>query len=751
MNLSDKNSCIVTLIETLIELDTSGKKQTSDKLDKLETTLAEMKDIVAQASRPQSDIDIIRTPLPRQLDYLIEVGDGAVASVLTSLKFDSMYFREANVSAAHSKTFQWLFDNQSDFYKWLSANPTGPFWISGKPGSGKSTLMKFISRQETCQEALQAWTKDELLITAHFYFWSAGTPMQKSLQGLLQTILYQIMKACPLLIPSIAPNRWAGALDKTVEDPWTWDEALATLNRFIHQKAIRCSTCLFIDGLDEFDGNYAHLVDVFSQIPSSSNMKVCLSSRPYNHFVDAYGRSPDRMIRLQDLTTEDIRQYVNDSFEKHTSITSMTIQTEQYNALVDEIVNKADGVFLWVELVVQSLKDGLTNADTISKLRQRLKALPSDLSEYFDHILNAVEPVYWEDTSKVFQMALSAQYPLPPGVLSILDTEEENYYLKVNATSMPLQHYENSVRVIEKRLNARCKGLLEIRDTPKHLYGSDGYQDRYLVNFLHRTVRDFLRNEDVLTRLKSRLSAPFNVDISLCQGYLLHIKQFIIMEDPVICRHLSFIKAFEDLTYFAHRHEKISGTSLFDMLDEAFHAAEVVRRLNPDITETMLLCVVVRFGLVRYLERRFRTKNFKASSASDVEQVNMMNSLLQEAMLCAAAQSQGSRYDYGLHPSVIQVLLQHGANPNSIYRETGETLWRYFLRHLHSSGGKYAKENPDECLEACVLLLNAGAERSRGIKIALTSDLLPTKQTRILERLIGELNTTGSGELIIWS
>jgi len=73
----------------------------------------------------------------------------------------------------------------------------------------------------------------------------------------------------------------------------------------------------------------------------------------------------------------------------------------------------ADGVFLWVFLVVRSLKEGITNADTVSMLQKRLRELPSDLESFFRLILDHVDKIYWEGTTQAFQMALTAVKPLP--------------------------------------------------------------------------------------------------------------------------------------------------------------------------------------------------------------------------------------------------------------------------------------------------------------------------------------------------
>ena len=50
-----------------------------------------------------------------------------------------------NVIDSHRATFDWIFSEDGPgFAQWLK-DGKGVYWIYGKAGSGKSTLMKFIS------------------------------------------------------------------------------------------------------------------------------------------------------------------------------------------------------------------------------------------------------------------------------------------------------------------------------------------------------------------------------------------------------------------------------------------------------------------------------------------------------------------------------------------------------------------------------------------------------------------------------
>lgn len=56
-----------------------------------------------------------------------------------------------------------------------------------------------------------------------------------------------------------------------------------------------------------------------------------------------------------------------------------------------ELCNKAQGVSLWVKLVVRSLVDGVSNSDRMADLRARLELLPADLEEFYRHMMAKTE------------------------------------------------------------------------------------------------------------------------------------------------------------------------------------------------------------------------------------------------------------------------------------------------------------------------------------------------------------------------
>lgn len=352
--------------------------------------------------------------------------------ILKTLEFGQIHDRELAIPEAHRKTFQWIFDTpkastDTDFVRWLRTSQNGVFWIKGKAGSGKSTLMKFITEHPTTDSHLKSWAgwdkpgtvRDDLVIAKH-YFWSPGTPIQKSQEGLLRSLLVQILSKRPQLIERVCEDRWSAKFSASF-DPWTWTQlakamdSLSTQNgeeeRFATGSSLKI--CLFIDGLDEYEGDHTDLISLLNRISGSANVKICTSSRPWVDFIDAFDKSPWKVC-THDLTLQDICRYIQDKLEENEKFKRLQTRfRDEASDLIDSIVARSDGVFLWVFLVVQSVLRGLRNEDNILTLRQRVDALPSDLERFFERILDSVEDIYRERAARLFLTLSYARRSFP--------------------------------------------------------------------------------------------------------------------------------------------------------------------------------------------------------------------------------------------------------------------------------------------------------------------------------------------------
>ena len=134
-----------------------------------------------------------------------ELSEVSERLILQSLCYKSMAIRHDKIVDAHAKTFEWIYheyhlsegsQHGTGFVEWL-AHSTGIFWITGKAGSRKSTLLKYLSDLKKTRMLLESWSGQQELMVASFYFWYAGTEFQKSQEGLLKSLLYEILRQCP--------------------------------------------------------------------------------------------------------------------------------------------------------------------------------------------------------------------------------------------------------------------------------------------------------------------------------------------------------------------------------------------------------------------------------------------------------------------------------------------------------------------------------------------------------------------------
>ncbi|KAK8066609.1 hypothetical protein PG997_013356 [Apiospora hydei] len=490
------------------------------------------------------------------------------------------------------------------FVEWLRSK-NGTFFVQGKPGSGKSTLMKFLWHHNSTREHLEAWSGTNRLVTASYFFWAAGDELQRSEEGLMRALLFEILKACPSLNRCIRDNFNASAefFQQPHAQMWTYSNLLRMFDVLMNQE-FEARFCFFIDGLDEYKGNTRGLIELVQKLVSYPSVKICLSSRPWAAFRHAFGEDAnvDWHISLEELTKDDIRQYVNDQLNLSSRFSSLRYNDVGYFDIVEQVMLRAEGVFLWVVLAVRSLLEGADYDDNIADMRRRLDAIPEDFDDFFRKILNDIPEFYRAQATMTFKVAIAAESPLPLAIHGYADDIYRDPKFAMSALVKPLDEtaIEQMNKQLINRLDARCKGLLKVvkhRDPPNAYHA-------YEVSFLHRTARDFLYNSQESTGLfDNGLKDDLDAHVILCHAYLVNLKRawprYTIASKSGFAAH-GTITPLKNFMHYAKKFQTRFGDtqSIGDVLDEAkrvFYASGV----NQD--EAVFDGTAVQFGLESYI------------------------------------------------------------------------------------------------------------------------------------------------------
>ena len=252
-------------------------------------------------------------------------------------------------------TCSWIFEN-SRFSDWLRQD-RGIFWISGKSGSGKSTMMKYLVDDLRARKPLGNCSIVGIFISRN----TVTSP--KSVVGLLRAIILQILEDFRDLIPVAFPRQWKSLQQKAPGLKFECSETILweTLLEIMDHTVIPSTIYLFIDGVDNCDGSIREVLNFIRTLVrhESINMhiKACFSSRS----LTETGIEVEVMstIRLHDHNRPDLAKYVYDKIMPHSTNTSLisSDHMSQYllRPLIDEIVENSSGDFLALDIALRDI------------------------------------------------------------------------------------------------------------------------------------------------------------------------------------------------------------------------------------------------------------------------------------------------------------------------------------------------------------------------------------------------------------
>lgn len=132
---------------------------------------------------------------------------------------------------------------------------------------------------------------------------------------------------------------------------------------------------MFIDALDEYGEDYRgthwRLLETLQKLASSTNgtivkVLVWVSSWPENLFKDYFQDCPG--FHIHGLTQNDLQLYVHGWIKTYLASREDLLSDDDsktsINKTKDEVIRRAQGVFLWVRLVMTDLIEAFIDGDS---------------------------------------------------------------------------------------------------------------------------------------------------------------------------------------------------------------------------------------------------------------------------------------------------------------------------------------------------------------------------------------------------
>ena len=460
---------------------------------KFQRVVSILQDWVEESSEKQHNQQKLQVP-----DGSSALPDGLVFHAELERCLKSLHSREAqtrfeDIEAAYYKTYNWLFDHKVGFEDWLEGkDKSNIYWIQGKPGSGKSTVMKFAINHPLTRELLSKYA-NKFWVIAGFFFHDRGTIVQKSAEAFLREVLYQMIHhqkqlfalIYPLFAKILEQKGQSNNSSQSLADGWTLKTLRDALELIGRKSKIEVNICLFVDALDEHDGNHREMVSILTSMAQLTanpafRVRLALAGRPENVFKTAFQGCPG--FSIHEYTTEDIRHYADDKIQAEMPRELSIEYEEALNNLVENIVRKAQGVFLWVKLVVGEIIEGICEGDTMEELMSLLSTIPTELGDLYKRALHRSSRGSLEAAKRnkmeayvMFQIVACLYKPF-----SLHKLLAATHFLTTRRDIYPdLQRLSQGQ--MERRLNSRSAGLLEVSRKGK------GF-----VQFIHQTVKEFL-------------------------------------------------------------------------------------------------------------------------------------------------------------------------------------------------------------------------------------------------------------------
>jgi len=241
-------------------------------------------------------------------------------------------------------------------------------------------------------------------------------------------------------------------------------------------------------------------------------------------------------------------------------------------------------------------------------------------------------------------------------------------------------------------MKVRRAGLLEVSGSVATLHGIRSPKANGKVQFLHRTVKDYLGKPEVWNMVLSKTNDPdFSPEISLLKSYILQLKT--VPPGQEITRKVDDNQNLWQLATLAMQYASKSNLNtsrnhmaLLEQLKLVIAAHKKDRPLSyPNSWSPSFLTLAVQHNLYHYVEKRLREN---VSSEWSCRLLASTGSPFTLAPLDYAVRGTvlSTTYSHNNNKEMVEILLRYGTKVSTT-KPPLDKAWQFILKSLHESSG----------------------------------------------------------------
>jgi ankyrin repeat protein len=379
------------------------------------------------------------------------------------------------IPAREPGTCEWVLCHRN-LREWADIGRSALLWLSGNPGCGKTVISSFL---------IESFRKSN--DTVVYFICDNKHADFRTKESILGSLLHQLIVSNPILV------RHATAHYKYKKESIASSAATlwAIFEDILRGEDIATVYCI-LDALDECeDETRKWILRKLSRLFSvrldgrahgskgTGHLKMVITSRPWEDVELGLAGASKIRLRTEDEANinHDIRLFVKKQVKPLAERRGYT--THQRETVIKTLVEKANGMFLWVSLIIDDLE-----RTPICNIERRLQELPNTLHRLYEKILARVDLGAVERVKHILTWVVTAFRPLTVQELAIACELQQLHGLgHINI--------EDLVNYIKGDIGL-CGPLLTIRT---------GY-----VNLVHQSAKDFLLQAQYRPGLYSSLS-----------------------------------------------------------------------------------------------------------------------------------------------------------------------------------------------------------------------------------------------------